>query len=902
MIKSNDWDRVKQLFNDSLELELPDRADFLADRCGPDQNLRAEIEALLASHREARGFLQTPAELDTNSMSDAVAAALVGQSLGGYTIRRVIGRGSMGIVYLAEQDCPPRTVALKVVSPGLTSARMLRRFEHETQILSRLRHPGIAQIYEGGTADTDHGKQPYFAMEFVDGLALMNYAEHHDLNTPQRLGLLAKVCDAVQHAHMNSVIHRDLKPANVLVDRSGQPKVLDFGIARMTDSDVQATTIRTQVGHLLGTIPYMSPEQITGDPANVDTRSDIYALGVIGYELLAARLPHDLHSRTVPEALRVMTEEDITPLSVIDRAFRGDLDTIFGKALARDKAERYQTALDFSNDIRRYLQSEPILARPPSTGYQLRKMLLRHKLPFAFATVLFVVLAGSALSLWTQSREVGRQRDKAVLAERLAEERLLGMTDAHRQRDREARKAEEINRFLQGMLASADPTREGRHVTVLEVVDQAAARVDHELEGLPDVEAAVRSTLGTTYQSLSKYEQAEEQFREVVALYKLRPGPQRLEAADVMDKLAAILSAKANFEEAEKFYRDALAIRREVLGDEHPQLTTSLNEMATFFHNRGDRKAAEPVVQEALRLYHEILDQGQALIDVDLSGLAAYLCMQEKYDEALALYRDTLDMRRRLLGNEHLLVAYDLIGLAGLIGSGSENAEAEAYAREALRILRRHLGDKHVDVAETLTYLAGYLRAGGDTAGAEKLLRESLAMRRELLGDVHETVVEGLMRLTSLLKIQGTIDDIAPLYREALATSLELLGEDHPTVAYVRSQFGRSLFYAGRYVEAEELLRSSMTHHHKTLPEGHWRLAYVQSDLGACLTALGRYAEAESLLSDGYAAIKTKRGPQHKKTIETLERIAALYTAWNKLDQAAGYRAILNQSTADKSP
>jgi len=902
MIKSNDWDRVKQLFNDSLELEPPDRADFLSERCGSDQNLRAEIEALLASHCEARGFLQTPAALDSESMSDAVAAALVGQSLGGYTIRRVIGRGSMGIVYQAEQEDPPKTVALKVVNPGLTSARMLRRFEHETQILSRLRHPGIARIYQGGTADTDHGKQPYFAMEFVDGLALMDYVAHHNLNTPQRLELLAKVCDAVQHAHINSVIHRDLKPANVLVDRSGQPKVLDFGIARMTDSDIQATTIRTHVGHLLGTIPYMSPEQITGDPANVDTRSDIYALGVIGYQLLAGRLPHDLRSRTVPEALRVMTEEDVAPLSTSDRAFRGDLDTIFGKALARDKAERYQTALDLSNDIRRYLRSEPILARPPSPGYQLRKMLLRHKLPFAFATVLFIVLAGSALSLWIQSREVGRQRDKAVLAERLAEERLLGMSDAHRQRDKEARKAEEINRFLQGMLASADPTREGRHVTVLEVVDQAAARVGQELQGHPDVEAAVRSTLGTTYQSLSQYEQAEEQFREVVALYQQRPGPRRLELAEGMDKLAAVLSAKAEYKEAEKFYRDALAIRREVFGDEHPQLTTSLNELATFFHNSGNMKAAEPVVQEALRLYREIIDSGQALIQVDLSGLAGYLFIRGKYDEAMVLYRDTLEMRRGLLGHDHPLVADDLIGLAGLLDWRGDHAQAELYLREALQIQRRHFGESHVEVAETMCTLAATLRVLGEEQAAEKLLRESLAMRRELLGDVHEAIAEGLMELTRLLKLRGMTEEVALLYREALAISIELFGEDHPNVAYINSEFGRSLYYTGQYVEAQKLLRRSVEHHRKALPEGHWRLAYVQTDLGSCLTELARYADAEPQLLEAYESIKAKRGPQHDKTIETLERIVALYTAWDKPDQATEYRAIINQPEADKAP
>ncbi|MCH8315864.1 MAG: serine/threonine protein kinase, partial [Planctomycetes bacterium] len=241
-----------------------------------------------------------------------------GQLIGRYKVVRVLGEGGMGTVFLAEQDKPTRLVALKVIRPGVASANLLRRFEHESQVLGKLQHPGIAQIYEAGTADTGEGAQPYFVMEYVRGRSLLEYAQGSQLGTRQRLELLAKICDAVQHAHQKGIIHRDLKPGNILVTEEGQPKILDFGVARATDADIQATTIQTDVGQLVGTIPYMSPEQAGGDVTELDTRSDVYALGVLGYELLAGRLPYDLKDKMIHEAVRVIREDDPTPLSSID--------------------------------------------------------------------------------------------------------------------------------------------------------------------------------------------------------------------------------------------------------------------------------------------------------------------------------------------------------------------------------------------------------------------------------------------------------------------------------------------------------------------------------------------------------------------------------------------------------
>ena len=314
------------------------------------------------------------------------------KAIGKYRILKELGQGGMGSVYLAEQEQPRRKVALKVIRAGLVNEQLLRRFDAEAQLLGRLSHPGIGLIYEAGTAITEAGETPYFAMEFIDGVTLGQHIKDNKLGTRARLELFSKVCDAVQHAHAKGIIHRDLKPANIMVDRTGQPKILDFGVARATDSDVQTATQQTDVGQLIGTEPYMSPEQVTADPGDLDTRSDVYALGVIMYELLAGKLPYDLRKKMLHDAVRIIREDEPTRLSAINKVFRGDVETIVQKSLEKGKERRYQSANDLAADIRRYLSDEPIQARPPSTKYQLQKFAKRNKALVAGAAGVFVAL------------------------------------------------------------------------------------------------------------------------------------------------------------------------------------------------------------------------------------------------------------------------------------------------------------------------------------------------------------------------------------------------------------------------------------------------------------------------------------------------------------------------------
>lgn len=452
--------RVEELFNAAVELAPSERRRFLDSACAGDPGLRAEVESLLAHDQSPTGFLRSPVQRPASDEpipedSRDVAAHTLPARIGRYHILRKIGEGGMGVVYEARQENPSRTVALKVIRPGLVSRNTLRRFQQEAHVLGQLHHPGIAHIYEAGTAPVEVPggstvQQPYFAMEFVRGQPLPVFAEQVELGTRERLELVARVCDAVEHAHQHGVIHRDLKPGNILVasDRSepvadstttrsgtrgvrsvGQPKILDFGVARATDSDVQTMTLQTDVGQVIGTVPYMSPEQVVGDPVLLDKRSDVYALGVILYELLARRLPHDVRGRSIAEAARIIREEEPSRLSSVSTVFRGDVETIVAKALDKDRTRRYESAADLAADIRRYLADEPIVARPPSTFYQLQKFARRNRALVGGVVLAFAALAcGAVATTWFAIRE-SRERRRA--------EKLL--IEAQAARDAEAR-------------------------------------------------------------------------------------------------------------------------------------------------------------------------------------------------------------------------------------------------------------------------------------------------------------------------------------------------------------------------------------------------------------------------------------------------------------------------------
>jgi WD40 repeat protein len=431
-VTPEEFERVRELFLAARALEADRRCEFLESACGHDPIVRAEVEALLVQADRPSSFLDdaTPFESLRSGIErvlEQVDADPLPTRIGRYTILGRLGGGGMGLVYLAEQEHPRRKVALKVVRPGTISHSLMRRFEHEASILGQLMHPGIAQIYEAGVADVQApggmtARWPFFAMEYLPGEPLDSYVRIHDLGIRQRIKLIASICDAVHHAHQHGVIHRDLKPANILVDKQGHAKILDFGIARLTDVDVQTVTTQTELGQLVGTIPYMSPEQVTGVSSNIDTRSDVYALGVICYELLTGHLPYDVRNRSIPEAVRIIREKEPTRLSAVDTLFRGDLETIVIKALAKEKSRRYQSASELAADLRNFLEHRPIVARPPTTFYQLKMFARRNKALVGGVLATIVVLAIGIVGIAVQTVKVTYERNHAQEAEQRADE------------------------------------------------------------------------------------------------------------------------------------------------------------------------------------------------------------------------------------------------------------------------------------------------------------------------------------------------------------------------------------------------------------------------------------------------------------------------------------------------
>jgi tetratricopeptide (TPR) repeat protein/tRNA A-37 threonylcarbamoyl transferase component Bud32 len=661
------WRQVKAIFHDALEQPEAARAPFV-ERADVILEVRSEVQRLLHQHAAARTFLETPAAAADPSLLDASPPATNRDepvSIGPYVVLGIVGEGGMGVVYLAEQDSPRRRVALKVVRPGMASEALLRRFEHEAQALARLQHPGIAQIYQAGTDGVGLRRRPYFAMELVEGRPLPVYADEHKLGARDRIALFILVCEAVQHAHMKGVIHRDLKPGNIIVGADGQPKVLDFGVARVTDSDIRAATVQTDVGQLVGTVPYMSPEQIAGQTQELDTRSDVYSLGVVLFELLTGRLPYDLENKSIIEAARLIREQPPTRLSVAVRSLRGDLDVILGKALEKDRHRRYQSAAELGVDLGRYLRREPISARPPSALYQMGRFASRHRaLVAGAAAVLLVLVAG-----------------------------LLGVLQQRNVAQREAHRATTINEFFMDMLKAANPERlHGREMTVKELLDEAAEKLASKPSGNALIDEEIRVTLGQTYWLLGALDKSEP---------LLRAGAERAEAATGKDNpitltalttLSLVLSTTGRSDEAGPMLERVYQVELRRLGERNTETLSAMNNWARWLDAHGRQDEALALLQRVARLRAEVLgaDDRKTLISVDNVGKA--FMNRGNLDEAEKYLMQANEGFRRTLGEDDpdTLVSYQ--NLAELMRKRNDYPKAEEFARLAAEGRRRVLG------------------------------------------------------------------------------------------------------------------------------------------------------------------------------------------------------------------
>ncbi len=714
------------------------------------------------------------------------------ERIGRYAVTRVIASGGMGTVYEAIQEQPHRSVAVKVLRHGVASRSAMRRFAYESEVLAKLRHPGIAQVYESGTHDDGTGVVPFFAMEFVpDAKPITAYAREKQLSTRDRLELFTRVCEAVHHGHLKGVIHRDLKPSNILVDGDGQVKVIDFGVARGTDCDVAMTTLRTGLGRLVGTLQYMSPEQCTADPDDLDTRCDVYSLGVVLFEVLSGQLPYDVGKRPVLESTRVIREQQPSRLSAVVAALKGDIETIVVKALEKEPQRRYSSAAELAGDIQRFLRGEAILARAPSLAYQVRVFARRNRMAFgAMATLMVVLVAGITISAW--------QALRATRAERLAEQRLV---DAERQ----ASIAEAVNAFLNDdLLASVDPSRTpDREITMREVLDAASERIAGEFVGEPLVEASIRATIGRTYLTLGDLEAAQPHLTAAEAIHAKRLGDDDVVTLRTRTQLGKLLSARGRFPASEALLRTTVRRQRRILGDVHPDTVAAINLLGHVLTQQGNYRAAEPLLREALKTEPTF---------ATLNNLANVLGRRGKYVKAESYYRQTLALQEPVLGTEHpdTLQVMNNLGIA--LWFQSRNQEAEEVFRQTLEIERRVLGDEHPETLKTMGNLGLILRNQCHYAESEEVFVDLLEVQRRVLGEDHRDALATMSNLSAVLLDEGKYAEAELFCRDTLERQRRVLGGDHPDALATMHNLVNLLRAHGRICEVEPLIEVLLDH------------------------------------------------------------------------------------------
>jgi serine/threonine protein kinase/tetratricopeptide (TPR) repeat protein len=762
----------------------------------------------------------------------------VPEAIGPFQILRTIGVGGMGIVFLAQQERPSRTVALKVIHGSVLSERTLRRFEHEAELLARLQHPGIAQVYQVGTYATPQGDLPYIAMEYVDGERLDDHVARRALSLRARLELAARIADAVEHAHQKGVIHRDLKPGNILVTAEGQPKILDFGVARLADDDTRTTTLRTDAGSLLGTLTYMSPEQASGAPHTIDTRADVYSLGVVLYELLTGKLPYPVDRVAVPEAVRVIREEEPTKLGSHDRALRGDIETIVRKALEKDPERRYPTAQALADDIRRHLADEPIQARPPSTWYQVSKFARRNKiLVGGVVAVLLTLIGGVAVST------------RLYLLERTASERERVAREAA---EREESRASAAASFLLSLFSGLDPeVARGADTRLLQhILEGARGRLATELAGQPDVEAKIRGALGMAYVNLTLFDDAELELRRALELWQSWAGPDDRRTLDAEHALANLAKRRGELARAEEEQRATLERQARALGEDDRDTLRTRSALGDNLMRQRRLKEAEDVLREVLARQEELFGDGDDDVLATRMVLAQTLTFESKFQEARDLAEGVFLARSTELGDDHPHTITALGTLSGILRDQGAIDEAIAAQRDALERAQRVFGPDNQQTLSMLNNLSLDLAVAGDFEESERVLRDCLERRRRVFGDEHVETLNTLNHLAQFLWDQRRLEEVEPLIVEHLATCRRVLGEDHRETVSARHTAAMVLGSRREYRAAADHFAAVVERSRSTLGEDDPQFAQDLYNWAATLQNGGDHAAAEPILRE----------------------------------------------------
>jgi serine/threonine protein kinase/Tfp pilus assembly protein PilF len=742
-----------------------------------------------------------------------------GAVLGSYRLVGRIGQGGMGTVWLAEQFAPVRRrVALKLIRPGMDTDEVMARFQSERQAIAVMEHPSIARVYEA--ASTPDGR-PYFAMEYVEGEAITTYCDRNRLSVRARVELFIQVADGVQHAHQKAILHRDLKPSNILVaeqDGKPVPKVIDFGLAKAIGSRDEELTRFTQAGNLMGTPKYMSPEQTLFSGARIDTRSDVFSLGIVLYELLTGSTPYDTPSsapRDFETLVRRIREEDPpAPSSVLTRItsrkadiagarqadaallrrqLSGDLDWIVLKALEKEPERRYASASDLAADLRRFLDNEPVLARPPSTLYRGSKFVRRHRMAVSFAAALLLLMIGSTVSLVVGARRTARERDRA---------------------NQEAETARQVSEFMVGLFKVPDPSQaRGNSITAREILDRGSSQIRSQLATQPVVQSRLMSTIGDVYAGLGLYAQAEPLLKDALERSRKSLGPHHSVTLGIAAQLAALENNLGHYPEAEKLLTATLDDQKRLAGggDDATTLRTE-SILGSVYYHQGRYSDAEQLLSRAVDAGNSILGHDHPTMFSLISALASTYDGEHALAKEEALWRDLLERERRVLGPDDPNTIGTAQNLAYTLRELDRPAEAEPLLRDALAASTRVLGPEHPNTLRIRSNLADVLAATNRADEAEKMHRETLDARRRLLGPDSLDTLFSMNNLANVLCDEGKYAEAEVLFTQALHGEIKALGENHPEVGYVWYNLARVAAGSGRASLAYVYLDSAMEH------------------------------------------------------------------------------------------
>jgi serine/threonine protein kinase len=876
------WPEADEILDQALALPAAERTMFLRRAAAHDAALLAALESVVGEAAREDGFLEPGAAL-AGALGDEIRlepGPRAGDLVGAFRLVESIGSGGMGTVFRAARAAGDfdQQVAIKFIAAPLAHPDAVRRFRAERQILAALHHPNIVTLLDGGVTDEGFA---YVVMEYVDGVPITAYGREVALPLAHRLRLFQQVCGAVQYAHGHFVVHRDLKPGNILVARDGAAKVLDFGVAKLLDGPLrEASGTLTQAGFGPLTPNYASPEQIRG--LEVTVTSDVYALGVILYELLTGTRPYETSGKPLEAVLRLVVDADATRPSIatppdevrppydLRRALRGDLDAIVLRALRKDPAERYASAEALSLDIGRYLTGQPVEAREPSLQYVARKLAARHKGVFATATLsLVAILSALFIALW-QARQAARERDVA----------------------------QEVSTFLEDLFRAPDPFVNRREsadtLRVRDFLARGADKVRQELRAQPAVQSRLLNTLGEVQHAIGAYDHAEPLLEEALRVRLQLYGPNHAEVANTQLKLGMVLRERGKLELAEPLLRASLVTRRALAPRGDADVAETLNELGTWYRQRGDYAEAVKYQNEALTILQQTRG-GSARALVVLSDLVATL--DEKADPKTAerYAREAVTLSRTLYSNEHPRVAFALSDLGFQRQRLAAYDDAEALQREALAIAEKSLGPDHPRVADILNRLASALFWRGDLATAETIHRQSLAIERRHYGERHLVIADHLLNLAQVLRAKRDFDEAEALNRESLAMVRAIGGDRHPLVAVAIGHLAGTLHASGDCRQAEPLYREALARIQRDLSTEHRRIPQWQRLIGDCLTTFGQYAEAEAILLESYGTFRAARGEDDQFTRGARENLIKLYQAWGKSDKAAALQAAAPQ-------